>query len=297
MSGPGHEDQPRGPAPPEETSGHASAGRPMHYVEFKTPVDPMSQPVGTFPALAPPPRPLRPPRRSRQALIVVSVPVSALLGLAVLAAIAGLVFLSAIVPWPAPLPPTPSGGDKPGIGVLGTRIPDPTAGSGIGAGPGGSASPDAGASPGTGASRGPSATASVTPLVDPTVTPSPAGGSAPPTTDVYISSFSATPVALVAGYQVTVSITNSGSESRSWDNVGIQVNGGVSLTMTVQEPADGVRVFRGSGRACLAPTTSDTATLDAGETLTIVFRISAVLSQAPGPAQTPDRDGCRAAQS
>src|SRR5690606_13098041 len=118
---------------------------PIHYVEFQTPVEPVSQPVGAFPALAPPPaRPPRPPRRLWGPPIVVSMPVSALLVLAVLAAIAGLLFLPAITPWWAPPPLTPSGGPEPGVGVIGTQVPDPPDGSAIGAVPGAGASPGAG---------------------------------------------------------------------------------------------------------------------------------------------------------
>jgi hypothetical protein len=90
---------------------------------------------------------------------------------------------------------------------------------------------------------------------------------------------------------VTVEITNRGSGPGDWENIGVQVSGGVPLSMVVEEPNSGVRAFAGPSRACLAPTSSDTANLAAGETLTIVFQINALLAQTPGPAQTPD-PGC-----
>lgn len=288
MSSPEHGELPRRPVPPPEAgSSPLTVGRPVHYVEFKTPAEPVSQPVGAFPALA---APKAHPRRRRRPRIVIAVPMWVILGVALLAVIAGLLFIPAITPWPPPPPLTPSDDTEPGAGVIGTGDPDPARDPDAGASPGN------GGSPGVGGSRGPDATARVTPGADPTSgTPSATGSDAPPA-DVYVSYFSATPL-LVVGYRVTVGISNRGSAPRNWEHIGVQVSGGVSLNMEVEEPETGVRVFSGSGRACLAPTTSEAARLDAGETLTIVFRIDALLSQTPGPAQTPDKDGCAPAES
>lgn len=281
-------DLPRRGAPQAAEAGSSvTVGPPNNYVEFNTPAEPVSQPVGAFPAIAPPKaQPRRRPRRPRRPRIVVTVPMWVLLGLAILAAIAALLFIPAIRPWPSPAPLTPSDDTAPGVGVIGTG--DPDAGIGPNAGPDATPGATSGSQPSTRAGTEPSGTSAP----EPTATGS---GAPPAVADVYISHFSATFV--VTGYRVTVGITNRGAGPGNWEHVGVQVSGGIQLSMAVEEPETGVRVFQGTGRACLAPTTSDTANLTAGETLTVVFRIDTLLSQTPGPAQTPDRDGCAAAES
>jgi hypothetical protein len=147
----------RRPPEAEEAGGSLSLGQPGHIVEFPTPADPASQRVGVFPALASPKAERRRRRGPRRPRIVVTVPMWVLLGLAILAAIAVLLFIPAISPWPGPPPLTPSDDPEPGVGAIGTGDPDAS----IGPNAGPDAPPDATSSGRP--STGPSATSAPEP--------------------------------------------------------------------------------------------------------------------------------------
>lgn len=271
--------------PPTASSGARPAGPPSNYVEFATPPDPASQHVAVFPALAQPKeRPPRPPRGRRRPRIVVSVPMWLLAGLGLLGLIAGLLFVPALAPlWRAPAE-SPLDDGEPGVGVIGT-------------GPSGAASADSAVRPDASGGAGP--------FAGPDATAGPAGTSAPSATanpdrppnpgGVAVSYFSATTLGAVLGYRVIVEITNTAAAVQDWESVGVGVSGGVPLDMVVDEPATGVRVYAGNGSACVVPATPETASLDPGETLRIVFRINALLASAPGPHRINDAAGCPSA--
>jgi hypothetical protein len=265
-------DLPRRPAPQAEaSSGSITAGRPEHYVEFHTPPDPVSQQVGTFPALAQPKAGRkRPPRQRRHPRIVVSVPMWVILGLGLLALVAALLLLPTITPWPRS-PALPSVDDtSPGAGVIGTAGPNGEQSAGSGATASSGTTPNSAAAP---------------------TSTNPDGGS-PPTGAgplPQITYFTATPlVGGLIGYDLEVRITNGATVSQDWRNVSTHING-VPVGVTVTEPSTGVRGVVANNRICLEPTDPVTTTLDPGQTLTMKVRLTLVsLGQAPRQGQLND---------
>jgi hypothetical protein len=269
---------PRRPVPPPEASSASiTTGRPRQFVEFDTPADHASQRVGAFPAVAPPKdRKRRPPREPRRQRIVVSVPMWVILGLAILAVIAGLLFLPTVTPWPrSPALPSADGTD-PGVGVMGTGD----------SGAGSSAGPDAPAGSGTAASSASAPSAAATPT-----STNPDGSGAPPAAGPppQITAFSAAPlVGGLIGYDIQVAITNGATVAQAWRNVSIHISG-LPVAVNVTSPPTGVRSFVANSRICLEPTDPATTTLDPDETLAISVRMTMVtLGQAPRQGQLGD---------
>jgi hypothetical protein len=277
------------PSPVESgqaASGSTRAGRPDQYLEFNTPPDPASQPVALFPALASPTEPR--PRAQRRPRIVVSVPMWVVAALALLAIIAGLLFLPSIGPWSrAPVESPLDDGASTGAGVVGPVDPEQASG-GPGAVPGAGVNPGGG---GTGPSAGPGATAS---SAGGTASPtSPGTGTTAPgaTTPLQLVDFTATTRLGLTGYNVTFKIINASPVAQSWQNASTLVNETLTgAAVTNPEPA-GINTYVTNDRVCVAPTDPAVATLDPGEILTVAFRINQLLAQPPAQGQLDD-DRC-----
>lgn len=272
----------RRPTPaPDGTSGALTTSRPDNFVEVDTSPEPTPQRDGLFSALAPPTLPSpRTPRELRRPRTVVIMPLWLLAGLGILAAIAGLLLVPALSPWRKGPVQSPLDEAAPGVEVIGTEAPGASVGPGAG--------PDATAT--TAATGSPDPTAGVSA----SATPSNPGDGPPPggPPPLEIAQFSATPVLVVGGYDISVTITNPAAGPQRWRSVSVYVNGPLPPgSVTVQRPAVGARGYVSEGRACVSPTGSGVANLDAGQTLTISFRIGVALAQAPGAARV-DHDGC-----
>lgn len=235
------------------------------------------------------------PNRRRRTIGALPVWVVAALGLVVV--VAGLLAATPVIPWSRAPVRSPLADPERGTGVIGNQ----TAGTVSAAGPGASVEAtlghvSGGPSERPNATDGPGVTTSAP--VATSSTSVPVATSSQSSHGPEIAFFSATPLpGIVLGYRVTVEITNRDALPGVWHNVAVQVNGGLPLSLNVDEPAGKVRAFAESGRACLAPVDSDAGRLEPGQTLTIVFRITAVLANSPGPARLNESTGCLVAES
>jgi len=275
-SAPHSQPSPSGSAPGDPTSPSRTAQTFPSELVTRPAAWPLVEPA----ALAPP----GPNRGRRPGTLAIGM--VAALGLVVV--VAGLLVAAPVIPWSRAPIQSPLTDPESDIGVIGSQA----VGTVSPAGPGASGEVTFGYATG-GPSDRPNATGGpgITTSIPVETSPQPAPGPE-------IAFFSATPLpGIVLGYRVTVEITNRDALPGVWHNVAVQVNGGLPLSLNVDEPAGRVRAFAESGRACLAPVDSEAARLEPGQTLTIVFRLTALLANSPGPAWPNESSSCVLAES
>lgn len=247
--------------------------------------------------LFPPAAPAEPPApvSNRPSRAFGALPVWVLVALGLVAIAAGVMVVPSIMPWSRAPVESPLDDPESGIGAIGNQTPvtasasaDPGPSFEPTADPDGTRGPDGPASPGvpTGA-----------PTSAPNPTSAPTESSPGPSDGLEIAFFTSAPLPNNEGYRVTVHIANRRTVPQVWQNVAVDILDWSPLPLVVEEPGSGVRAFPALGHVCLAPTDANRARIDAGQSLTIVFRTAARMSNSLRPVRLNDPTGCLSAES
>ncbi|MBX6748965.1 MAG: hypothetical protein IRY85_04720 [Micromonosporaceae bacterium] len=235
--------------------------------------------------------PAEPPVSNRRSRALGALPVWVVVGLGLVAVIAGLLIVPSVIPWSRAPVESPLDDPVPEVGAIGNQTP---------------ATASAEASPGTGATseptagptttRGPGGPTTSGAPAPTTTTTAPTESSPGPSEGLEVGYFTAAPLPGNEGYRVTVQIANRRTVPQVWQNVAVDILDWSPLPLEVEEPQGTVRAFPALGRVCLTPTNPDTASIEAGQSLTIVFRMNARVSNSPRPVRL-NEPGCLSAES
>ena len=280
--GPARPPVPSADQPPAAARGYR-AGGPAG--KFPPPQDPFLGPdeAPFVPEAAPAaPGPTRPSR------VLGPLPVWGLVALGLVVIIAGVLFVPSVMPWSRAPVESPLDDPDPEleIGVVGNPTPQ-TVTVGASATPSATAEPTAGADP----SGGPAAPGAPTP------TSAPTDSSPGPSDGLEIVFYTAAPLPNNEGSRVTVHIANRRTVPQFWQNVAVEILDWPPQPLVVEEPAAGVQAFSAQSRVCLRPIDPLVGRIEAGQSLTIVFRMNARISNSLRAVRLNEPTSCLLAES